>query len=91
MKKTGSEVCPKCGTKLKRKKFVYTGFRNSYEKRDVTGKPDNEVWFCSASGVVAKPLDKSVNECLSSTAGIGYLEESLICGKCGFKKIKSGD
>jgi hypothetical protein len=73
-------------TFLEEKSFVYAGFRNNFDKLDVTGKSEGYIWSCAGSGVVPKPKDKSVNECLSGTTGIGYLEKRLVCNKCGYSQ-----
>lgn len=79
-------ICPKCNSSLKEKAFVYTGSLNYFDKVDVTGKTDVEIRSYTASGIVSKPKDKSINERLASTAGIGYLEKRLVCNKCGYSR-----
>lgn len=79
-------VCPKCNSRLEKKTFVYTGFFNYFDKVDVTGKTNAEIRSRTASGVVSKPKNKSINECLASTAGIGYLEKRLVCNKCDYSQ-----
>lgn len=79
-------ICPKCNSSLKEKTFIYTGNFNYFDKVDVTGKTDDEIRSHTGSGVVSKPKDKSINECLTSTAGIGYLERRLACNKCDYSK-----
>lgn len=79
-------ICPKCKGSLKAKRILYTGNLYYSDKTDVAGKTDDEIRIHTASGFVSKQKDKSINELLASTAGIGYLEKKLTCNKCGYSQ-----
>lgn len=89
MRRKNFIVCPRCNSQLEEKEFVYTGFSNNFDKIDVTGKSDREIWSCGASGVVPKPKGKSINDCLKDTTGIGYLEKKYVCNKCGYSRERN--
>lgn len=82
------KACPKCKSTLREKTYLYMGFYNQIEKKDVTkiGKTQQALWSYAASGVVYKNKSMDIKEFFKHSTGIGLIENQLVCSECGYSR-----